>query len=429
MAYNEVEEKVAEFENFSAIIQSDLPVLVPISSRPKETILVQLGDVFDRGPDGLLCMKILDNIEKVIGWSVVKLYGNHEIMSHMGLSGDYIHPLEVRKFADTFGSDSARIKEFQIDGSVWKSIRDSSLLLARFGVASSSAGIPPLSSSSMLFTHGGVELQWIDNMKRRHGISTTGESFIAYLNRVTDEILSSPPIMNSNDVFGSINSLVMRQSPLWIRDFALLDEDYVCQILLPPILRYFRVARIMVGHTPDTEQMRMRSICDSRIILADSAMSKWILQRYRSLDDTEVVDEPTLDYKGRPAVGNPSALIVKQTDGLMEEMIAKYFDYEKNSIHVDTLYPHESVEKQYQQIPTITYSQDLVAVPDPTMPRGSLSRIKYEYEGISQTLFGHRKRQSMLALQKRQKILGVQILGIPLLYMSEKSIQSRMPSR
>jgi len=66
----------------------------PLSDSPDATILVQLGDIVDRGPFSLECLKIMDIIELAIGKKTVRLYGNHEIMSHLGKSGAYIHAEE-----------------------------------------------------------------------------------------------------------------------------------------------------------------------------------------------------------------------------------------------------------------------------------------------------------------------------------------------
>jgi hypothetical protein len=57
----------------------------PLSDSADETILVQLGEIVDRGPFGLECLKIMDIIELAIGRKTVRLYGNHEIMSDLSL--------------------------------------------------------------------------------------------------------------------------------------------------------------------------------------------------------------------------------------------------------------------------------------------------------------------------------------------------------
>ena len=67
-----------------------------------ETILVQTGDVPDRGPESLKIIKRLQNLQKKAprkGGKVITLVGNHEAMN---VTGDlrYVHPGEYEAFAD-----------------------------------------------------------------------------------------------------------------------------------------------------------------------------------------------------------------------------------------------------------------------------------------------------------------------------------------
>lgn len=67
-----------------------------------ETILVQTGDVPDRGPDSLKIIEHLQQLQKKAprkGGKVITLVGNHEAMN---VTGDlrYVHPGEYKAFAD-----------------------------------------------------------------------------------------------------------------------------------------------------------------------------------------------------------------------------------------------------------------------------------------------------------------------------------------
>ncbi len=67
-----------------------------------DTILVQTGDVPDRGPDSLRIIKRLQDLQKRAarkGGRVITLVGNHESMN---VTGDlrYVHPGEYEAFAD-----------------------------------------------------------------------------------------------------------------------------------------------------------------------------------------------------------------------------------------------------------------------------------------------------------------------------------------
>ena len=127
LAFSDLEMAEISFDEFAANLEAGS---TPMAKKSMNSVLIQLGDVIDRGPDGLACLEILDGIEKTIGWTTVRLYGNHELMSHLGKSDAFIADEEREIFADRFGSVDARIKEFQSGGSVWSKIVEKSLLLA-----------------------------------------------------------------------------------------------------------------------------------------------------------------------------------------------------------------------------------------------------------------------------------------------------------
>lgn len=67
-----------------------------------ETVLVQLGDITDRGPDSLRIIRHLQQLEgeaKKAGGEVIVLLGNHEAMNVLG-DLRYVHPGEYEAFRD-----------------------------------------------------------------------------------------------------------------------------------------------------------------------------------------------------------------------------------------------------------------------------------------------------------------------------------------
>jgi hypothetical protein len=302
LAFNELESGDIFFEDFSFHLRgtaSSGKKTEPLAKVSINTVLVQLGDVFDRGPDGLECLALLDKIESVIGWKVVRLYGNHELMSHQGKSGPYISMEEMEKFEKKFGSPDARIREFADGGSVWNSIVSKSVLLARLYHENSPD--EEVASVNTLFVHGGIDPHWI-NLVLPSPASLDNESLVDALNR-----FAYNTILNTGNSVKDLSALDERQSPLWIRDLAEMNPDYVCEKLLPNILRQFKVARIIVGHTPQTD-FRMKSLCEARLILADASMSAW------------------MSYPR--STGNPAALIMRQksSGGILSSITAVYYD-------------------------------------------------------------------------------------------------------
>ena len=344
-----------------------------LSPNPTETLLIQLGDIFDRGPNGLACLHVVEKIEEVIGWKVLRVYGNHELLNHVGLHGDYLHPAETAKFAAYFGSPQARRAEFLQGGSVWKSITDSTLLMVRIGGHHADLS---LDSPSTLFVHGGVETHWMGEVADRHLGAHT--SIIDALNRLTQQIFEGS-YDGPNDVFGRLDGYNVRQSPLWIRDLTELNSDYVCSETLPRILKFFGVARIVVGHTP---QERMRSLCGSKIILADASMSRWMRQHRWTLTDES--DPPQVDGAGQPILANPCALIMNQFEGEVGALKSVYFDVAAGTHSSDMFYPLE-----------LTFRSPFRIVPPSNRPvnfqstaslGGDLVFISYQSGGIGQRL-------------------------------------------
>lgn len=67
-----------------------------------ETVLVQLGDVTDRGPDSLKIIRHLQELDEeaeAVGGDVIVLMGNHESMNVVG-DLRYVHPGEYEAFRD-----------------------------------------------------------------------------------------------------------------------------------------------------------------------------------------------------------------------------------------------------------------------------------------------------------------------------------------
>jgi hypothetical protein len=74
----------------------------------KATVLVQMGDVADRGPDSLKIIRQLMKLQREApgkGGKVIVLVGNHEAMNMIG-DLRYVHPGEYRAFTD--GNSAAR---------------------------------------------------------------------------------------------------------------------------------------------------------------------------------------------------------------------------------------------------------------------------------------------------------------------------------
>ena len=382
MSLEDVEAQRISFDAFVAHVESYLALAAgrgaALSNDATGTVLIQLGDVVDRGPYGLECLRILDVIEEAIGWKTVRLYGNHEILSHAGKAGIYIHREEVRFFEAEFGSPNARVTEFAKGGSLWKQVSGSSLLMARIRTGASA---PSVDSASTLFVHGGIDLNWVAQAEANSG-RLYDESLVDMLNRYSSALL--------DEGAGDIEIFERRMSPLWTRDAAEGNQHYICSKLLPRILSKFNVARMVVGHTPQIDR-RMKSLCMSRLILADAAMSRWM------------VSDPD---SGR---GNPTALIMKQSDGLLHSLEALYLDSTTQLVGRSVFYRSDVGPQEFR--PTYLHRRpDLVERTGPGQVRGLLIPIRFQFEGMSQTMTGSERHDFIYTLRSMNPVHAV---GVP----------------
>ena len=265
----DVEKRDIPLEDFERLILSAAAEGVypdtPLS--PNTTnIAVSLGDLVDRGPHSVLCLRILWSIEKVIGWPLVSLYGNHEIMSHSAYADNYINRKEIYEL----GSLRARNQIFARSSPLWNKMASSGLLMGRFMDSQTSytrtGGLP--SRKNVLFNHAGPEPTFIDRVPEHVADSIHQMNSMAQL------------AVNSTDSSGDMwLSLLMNneQSPIWSRVLTddQMDQRVLCGQILPIVLERFGVGRLVLGHTPQYDH-RMKSLCNGRIILADCAISKYM---------------------------------------------------------------------------------------------------------------------------------------------------------
>ena len=219
----------------------------------KRVLLVQLGDLVDRGPFTNRCLAFAGNIEYLLGWRVIRHYGNHEMMNFHRSAADYVHKEDdiPREF---------RSSEFSMDGRIWKQITDS------FVMASAIRGDQP--QSSWLFVHAGINPEWfLKYASMIQAVRARDSSRIESLNE-----FSTFSLKNAS---GLSFALEDDASPLWSRKYEDLPDKILCNEYLSRILAAFKVDRIMVGHSPQSSG-KPRFRCGGRLVLADTRISRWM---------------------------------------------------------------------------------------------------------------------------------------------------------
>lgn len=268
----------------------------PLSTR-RDVVVVQLGDLVDRGPDSAYCISIMGAVSELIGWRVVRLYGNHELLSMLADGSEYIHSRE----AIGFGGVASRDASFQQGGFHYNELTKNFVGFAKISSSYPSLlpGLLHKRNPNTLFVHGGVDLEWLS---RQLGAD---ELTISALNERFAE-LASEGREGQDQLSG-------RGSILWTRVMAETPEEEICSTIVDEVLTGFGVARIIVGHTPQ-DNMLVNTRCDGRIVLADVRMSRW-------MNDSREA--------------NPVAIIMSMNrDGSsLDSMVAHYVDPESWQCH------------------------------------------------------------------------------------------------
>jgi hypothetical protein len=288
-------DSAGSFENFTKLFEKG-----EFLGITKRVLIVQTGDIVDRGAQSLSCYKAMDRIDKVLGWDLVNLIGNHEVMTMAGQADHYAHENDIAEF----GSLEARRASFSKGGPMWKKITDSFLFMVRVQTGNEAA----------LFVHAGLDSRWLS--KLRKDLVSVGQ-----INEFLISELKKDP---------STNFLSSASSPVWTRDLANGKEKNVCDRLLPKVLERFNVNRMIVGHTP--QQNLMADVrCNSTLILADVAMSRWM---------------------GSGKFGNPSAFLFQLgNDGsILERIYSVYWKGAKEQSVDQLIYQPEPNHEGLQEL-------------------------------------------------------------------------------
>ncbi len=219
----------------------------------KRVLLVQTGDIVDRGPQSLSCYRALWAAARdVLKWDLVNLFGNHEVMSMAGQADHYAHPGDIKEF----GSLAARRNEFSTGGKLWKKLTSEFQFMLKLVISE---------SEKVLFVHAGISPHYLKVIQSK--ISGEGnEDLVVSLNRILlSEVMKNP----SSDYLASQNS------PIWFREMAQGSDKQICKNMLPAVMKMMDITRIIVGHTPQ-QTLVTGNRCGGQLMLADVAMSRWM---------------------------------------------------------------------------------------------------------------------------------------------------------
>ncbi|KAH9821567.1 Metallo-dependent phosphatase-like protein [Melampsora americana] len=250
----------------------------------KKTILVQTGDIVDRGKDTIVLYQLMDRLRieaKSAGGSVVSLLGNHEYMNALG-DWRYVTEEDIQ----TFGGKQNRRKLISSQGWIGKTWLENYKTTARVSyliLTDSNLNTTPLNHSSyfetfedtsnnqnpfmnsaIAFVHGGITPDYA-----RLGITKMNEIGKSFLNRT----LQNPKPNGGLPIDTPLEekSFYSSHGPLWERSYALEEnEELICD-QIEETIRILKVKRLVMGHTPQFKGILGR--CQGKILLIDTGIS------------------------------------------------------------------------------------------------------------------------------------------------------------
>lgn len=214
-----------------------------------QTLLVQTGDVLDRGDDEQEILDWLDALTKQArrdGGDVLQLLGNHETMNAMG-DLRYVTPGGFKDFEDVPGLEEAARAHQELPA------------IARHRMAAFEPGGPyalrlshfPVVAQvgKTLFVHGGVTREHVDE-----GLVKINTQTSMWL-----RALGPMPAIVADD-----------QGPLWLRVFSSQDDPVTCA-RLDEALKAANATRMVVGHT--VQRQGITSACEGKVWRIDVGMA------------------------------------------------------------------------------------------------------------------------------------------------------------
>uniref|UniRef100_A0A0G4FV87 Calcineurin-like phosphoesterase domain-containing protein n=1 Tax=Chromera velia CCMP2878 TaxID=1169474 RepID=A0A0G4FV87_9ALVE len=263
-----------------------------------DAIVVQLGDVVDRGPDTKVLYAWFRKLRKEAedaGGRFIQLLGNHEPMQTVGML-DYVHP------ADTvaYGGAKQRAQAFSETGADGKYIRnlDTAVII-----------------NQTLFVHAGLTPKF-------------AQMGLQKVNAESRRVLKEAHA-NFQNILWDPNG------PLWNRHYSMGPAESACAELEETFrILGSGVKRMIVGHTIQ-EGGQVRTRCDGKLILADTGASRFIQNR------------PTLvEFFADGSVKELSIRMGPDSRAVLHSRVLSVSDDADELVEVEELLPDEPVDSE-----------------------------------------------------------------------------------
>lgn len=248
-----------------------------------DSVLVQLGDLTDRGPDSLKAIRLLQGLNEQAskqGGHVEVLVGNHEMMNVIG-DLRYVHEGEYKAFRDA--NSKARQNAY------YEQVKAAELAAVKEGEATPEFDREHRKAFNAEFPLGYVEhrLAWQATgdlgkwVLENKTVAKIGDTLFvhagvsqAYKSMTISEINTRVRTALIDPVPSEDETLIIddQQGPLWYRGWARLAETPENHQALDEVLAAFSVQRMVIAHTPLLPTVLPRF--DGKILMVDVGMAK-----------------------------------------------------------------------------------------------------------------------------------------------------------
>ncbi len=235
------------------------------NAKPKNTVVVQLGDQIDGGGRGVGEsvgeMAIINFMEQIHlqayrnGGGVYSLIGNHEIMN---LMGDFRYA--SKKDIKMQGGEELRKKIFSPGGDLFNKLSCTRNVILQIG--------------NFIFTHAGIVPENLKDFK-------DSKSFIKYVNNLMREFLQGKKDQNDEEIQKYF--LTKDTSIIWNRHYG--NESINCN-MVEDVTKMLKVGHMIVGHTV---QKKINSKCQDKLWRVDVGISS-IFDNYGKIGVLEILD-------------------------------------------------------------------------------------------------------------------------------------------
>jgi len=223
----------------------------------KNSILVQMGDLVDRGVDSKKVLDLMIKLKKQSKQNghgkVYSILGNHELNR---LSG--IFTFSLINDMMSFGSIEQHRKAFALH--------------TKYGNFLRKEMEPVVIVDDILFTHAGL-------------ISEYADLGISQLNKKIHDILIDAPYNITSESTHPLltDPMIINNGPMWTRFFSLKEENQdVCEEL-SKVLKTTKTTRMVIGHDVQ-KNGKINSLCDNQLIMIDIGLTKQYGQHFGYLE-------------------------------------------------------------------------------------------------------------------------------------------------